>query len=135
MLIKPKYLFLERGEGYHKTVTRWLYNGHEIGIVSSFNYLGVVFSSGGSFMKATSTLAGKALRSLYSLKSILREVQQVPVNILFNLFDAYVLSVLNNNSEVWGFNNADSIERVQKKFCKSVLNVKIRLILWQFTVS
>jgi len=86
-------------------------------------------------MKATSTLAGKALRSLYSLKSILREVQQVPVNILFNLFDAYVLSVLNNNSEVWGFNNADSIERVHKKFCKSVLNVKIRLILWQFTVS
>ena len=74
-------------------------------------------------MKATSTLAGKALRSLYSSKSILREVH-VPVNILFNLFDAYVLSVLNNNSEVWGFNNADSIERVHKKVCKSVLNVK-----------
>ena len=52
-------------------------------------------------MKATSTLAGKALRSLYSLKSIVIEVQ-VPVNILFNLFDAYVLSVLNYNSEVWG---------------------------------
>ena len=99
MLIKPKYLFLERGEGYHKTVTRWLYNGHEIGIVSSFNYLGVVFSSGGSFMKATSTLAGKALRSLYSLKSILRRVL-VPVNILFNLFDAYVLFVWNYNSGV-----------------------------------
>ena len=26
--------------------------------------------------------------------------------------------------EVWGFNNADSIERVRKKFGKSVLNVK-----------
>jgi len=63
------------------------------------------------------------LRSLYSLKSILREVQ-VPVNILFNLFDAYVLSVLNYNSDVCGFNNADSIGRVHKKFCKSVLNVK-----------
>jgi len=54
---------------------------------------------------------------------MLREVQ-VYVNILFNLFDAYVLSVLNYNSEVWGFKNADSIERVHKKFCKSVLNVK-----------
>ena len=40
---------------------------------------------GGAFIKATSTLDGKALRSLYSLKSILREVQ-VPVNMLFNLF-------------------------------------------------
>jgi len=36
----------------------------------------------------------------------------------------YVLSVLNYNSEVWGFNNADSIEKVHKKFCKSVLKVK-----------
>ena len=77
----------------------------------------------GSFKKATSTLSGKALRSLYSLKSILWEVH-VPVNIVFNLFYAYVLSVLNYNSEIWGFNNADSIERVHKKFCKSVLNVK-----------
>ena len=50
----------------------------------------VVFSSGVSFMKATSTLAGKALRSLYSSKSILREVH-VPVNILFNLCYAYVM--------------------------------------------
>jgi len=31
---------------------------------------------------------------------------------------------LNYNSEVWGFNNADSIERAHKKFCKYVLNVK-----------
>ena len=52
---------------------------------------------------------------------MLRDVQ-VYVNILFNLFGAYVLSVLNYNSEVWGFKNADSIERVHKKFCKSVLN-------------
>ena len=27
--------------------------------------------------------------------------------------------------EIWGFNNADSIERAHKKFCKYVLNVKI----------
>ena len=38
-------------------------------------------------MKATSTLAGKALRSLYSLKSILREV---PVNILFLFLHYYI---------------------------------------------
>ena len=82
-----------------------MYNGHEIEIVSSFNYSGIVFSSvcvgGGAFIKATSTLDGKALRSLYSLKSILREVH-VPVNIVFNLFYAYVLSVLNYNYKYGG---------------------------------
>ena len=56
-------------------------------------------------------------------KSILREVQ-VPVNMVFNLFYAYVLFVWNYNSEAWVFINAVSIERVHKKFCKSVLNVK-----------
>ena len=68
-----------------------------------------VWGGGGSFLKATSTVAGKALRSLYSLKSILREVQ-VPVNMVYNLFYAYVLFVWNYNSEAWVFNNADSIE-------------------------
>jgi hypothetical protein len=44
---------------------------------------------------------------------------------MFNLFDAYVLSILNYNREVWGFNKAENIERVQRKFCKSLLNVKM----------
>ena len=35
----------------------------EIEIVNNFNYLGVVLSSGGSFIKATSTLSGKALKA------------------------------------------------------------------------
>jgi len=40
--------------------------------------------------------------------TLLREVQ-VPVNMLFNHVDAYVL---NYNSGVWGFNNDENIERV-----------------------
>ena len=45
MLIKPKYLFLQGGRLPQNS--RWLYNGHEIEMLSSFNYLEVVFSSGG----------------------------------------------------------------------------------------
>ena len=54
--------------------------------MSSFNYVGVVLSSGGSFIMATNTLAGKALRAMnYKIYE--------SANIMFNLFDTFVLSL------------------------------------------
>ena len=70
---------------------KWSIDGKEIEIVSTFNYLGVVFSSGGSFVHPTKTLACKALRAMGSLFSITKNIE-VPVNIMFNLFDAFVSS-------------------------------------------
>ena len=49
----------------------------------------------------------------------------VPINIMLNLFNAYVSSILNYNCEVRGFMKADNIERVHRKFCKRILNVKM----------
>jgi len=82
-----------------------------------------VFTNGGSFALAMKTLAGKGLRSLHALMSLIKN-NKVPINIMFNLFDAYVLSVLNYCSEVWGYDQGETLERVHKKFCKWVLNVK-----------
>ena len=50
---------------------------------------------------------------------------QVPTNIMFNLFDTFVLSILNYACKIWGFSNAQNIERVHRKFCKWFLNVKM----------
>ena len=92
--------------------------------MSSFDYIGVVLSSGGSFIKATNTLAGKALRAMNCLFTITRSMQ-VPTNVMFNLFDTFVLSILNYACEIWGFSNAQNIERVHRKFYKWFLNVKM----------
>ena len=100
---------------------RWYFAGQEIEIVNQFTYLGVVFASGGSFMQNTKTLAGKALRAMHQLLQILKEVDSPS----FNLFDSLVASVLNYGAEVWGFMSAEAIERVHRKFCKYMLNVKI----------
>ena len=43
---------------------KWTYSGEEIEIVNSFNYLGMVLSSGGTFIKATNMLAGKVLKAM-----------------------------------------------------------------------
>ena len=75
-------------------------------------------------MQNSETLYGKALRALHQLWQILKDVES-PLNISFNLFDSLVASVLNYGSEVWGFMHAECIERVHRKFCKYMLNVKI----------
>ena len=102
---------------------KWFYGDSEIEIVNSFTYLGVVFSSGGSFVPNTKTLSGKALKSMHQLLQLLREVD-TPINIAFNLFDSLVASILSYGCEVWGFMNAECIERVHKKNCKYIINVK-----------
>ena len=66
---------------------RWAYGNEEIEIVNNFNYLGVVLSSGGSFIKATSTLSGKALKAANSLLQITKD-KEVPVDVMFGLFDS-----------------------------------------------
>ena len=51
---------------------KWYYAENELEIVNSFAYLGVVFSSGGSFIPNTKTLSGKALIRMHQLLQLLR---------------------------------------------------------------
>jgi len=120
---KTKIMVFRKGGVLNKNY-KWTFKGNEIEIVSNFNYLGIVLSSGGSYIPATNTLYGKASRAMNRLFSITKEMV-VPINIMFKLFDSYVASILNYNCEVWGFITADNIERVHRKFCKRLLNVKM----------
>ena len=120
---KTKIVVLRKG-GILNRNEKWTHSGEEIEIVNSFNYLGIVLTSGGAFVKATNTLAGKALEAMNSLLSITRPMK-IPTKIMFNLFDSFVVSILNYGCEIWGFSNATNIERVHRKFCKWHLNVKM----------
>ena len=95
---KTKIVVFRKG-GTLNSQEKWTYADDEIEIVNSFNYLGIVLSSGGAFIKATNTLSGKALRAMNSLLSITKTMQ-VPINIMLNLFDTFVLSILNYACEI-----------------------------------
>ena len=106
-----------RKDGLLGNDLQWTYGDKAIELVNSFNYLGLVLSSGGSFMQATNTLCGKGLRAMHALFNLTRDIV-VPIDIMFNLFDAYVISVLNYSCEVWGFIKAENIE----EFIESSVN-------------
>ena len=102
----------------------FIFEGQIIEIVNEFNYLGYVVSRGGTFQKAINFLADKAVRAMGTLFSTIKHIQ-IPFKMLFQLFDTYVKSVLNYSCESWGFSSADRCERVQRKFLKHILGVKM----------
>lgn len=120
---KTKVMVFRKGGQLRQNET-FTYADEEIEIVNSFNYLGIVLSSGGSFIKATNTLSGKSLKAMNALLSITKRMQ-VPIDVMFNLFDSFVLSILNYGCEVWGFSMGENIERIHRKFCKYLINVKM----------
>ena len=67
---KTKVMVFRKGGTISKSL-KWTYNGQEMEIVNNFNYLGIVMSSGGSFVAATNTLYGKALKAIHSLFSLI----------------------------------------------------------------
>ena len=101
---KTKIIVFRKGGNLGQN-DKWFYAGEEVEVVNSFAYLGVVFSSGGSFIPNTKTLSGKSLKTMHQLLQLLHE-GDTPINIALNLFDSLVASVLNYGCEVWGFINA-----------------------------
>ena len=71
-------------------------------VVDSFNYLGTVFKYNGNFALNNDFIIGKALKALNVL---LYNCKRYPMksNVLCQLFDAFVGSILSYSSEVWGY--------------------------------
>ena len=76
----------------------FIYNNQRIEIVSKFNYLGVVFSSGGSFFNAQHLLADQALKAIFKMNKYLYKFSDITVIHKLDLFDKLVVPILNYSS-------------------------------------
>lgn len=103
---------------------KFYYNNQEIEIVRSFSYLGIVFTPGGSFSTAQTTLSGQTQKAVFKLSSYLYGFSDISPRHVLDLFDKLVSPILNYGSEVWGFCKANQVERVHLQFCKQLLGVK-----------
>ena len=114
-------VFRKRGDVRPNEI--FVYKGNVLDVVNDFNYLGTIFNYTGTFSLNQEHLVGKALKSLNVLMANCYKFDLKP-NILCQLFDAFVGSVLSYGSEIWGFGKSKTIERVHLKFCKRLLNVR-----------
>ena len=120
---KTKIMVFRRG-GILPRDLKFYYNNIELSIVSTLSYLGIVFSTGGSFSECHKTLAGQALKAIFKLNRYLYNFTNITPRHRLELFDKLVTPILNYGSEVWGFGQTKQIERIHRLFCKQLLGVK-----------
>lgn len=97
--------------------------GENIEIVDAYSYLGILFNFNGSFCKARKKLVEQAQKALFALYRKIKNIC-IPIDLQLKLFDSLVSPVLMYASEVWGFENKDTIEKMHLQFCKNILKVR-----------
>ena len=89
----------------------------EIEIVKNFTYLGIAFSTEGSFSEAQSALSGHALKAIFQMNKYLQKFTSLSVQHRLDLFEKLITPILN-------FAQGACTERVHLQFCKRLLGVK-----------
>ena len=120
---KTNILIFRKGGALPRNLV-FTYEHQVIEIVKTFKYLGIVFTTGGSFSEAQNTLAGQAQKAIFKLNKYLYKFTFVAPKHKLELFDKLISPILNYSCEVWGFCQANAIERVHMQFCKKLLGVK-----------
>ena len=129
---KTKVMIFRKG-GLLPRNLAFTYNGIPLEIVSQLKYLGIIFTPGGSFSEPQSTLAGQAQKAIFKLNKFLYKFTYIPPKHKLDLFDNLISPILNYSSAVWGFSQANVIEKgynfVKKSYwCKK--NYTKRSCIW-----
>ena len=122
---------------------KYFYKDHELQHVSSYKYLGVIFTSSGTFSHGQKDLCSRATKASFKLSRIFGQLHQ-RIDTMLHLFDHTVKPILLYGSEIWGtvnisssilkksnynilksYNNMPS-EKQHLKFLKYVLSVHKR---------
>lgn len=102
---------------------KWFYNGTQLEVASCYKYLGSLFTPKLIWSGCQRTLCAQAKRGLFLIRLYDNACGGLPVDLLFDIFDTMIAPILLYSSEIWGFDVANCVEKVQTDFCKSVLKV------------
>ena len=120
---KTKVMIFKKG-GRNRNDMNFCYKNKKIEIVKQFTYLGIKFTTGGSFHDTFEVLADQAVKAIYKLKHELIKFPTITVKHQLELFDKLIFPILNYGAVVWGLSDCQKIERIHLHFCKNLLGVK-----------
>ena len=119
---KTKIMFFRNGGNLARNLS-FKYEGQTIEIVGKFVYLGIAFTTGGSFNESHETLSGRALKAIFKSNQYLYNFTDLSPKHVLELFDKLVRPILCYAAEVWGLSKIDLQEKIHLKFCKKLLGV------------
>jgi hypothetical protein len=88
-----------------------------------FKYLGVTFSSTGSWFKSQENLSIQAKKALFGIKNIANKFGHIPPDVMCKIVDTKVAPILFYGCELWGTSESILIERVHLRFCRYLLSL------------
>ena len=92
-------------------------------VVNSYKYLGVTFTKTGRYIKTMKENIDKARKAFYAMLRKARE-NSIPIDCQIEFFRKTVEPVLLYGSEIWGYENLDSMEKFRLKCLKIILKLK-----------
>ena len=101
------------------------FGNQEINVVEDYTYLGTIMNYNGEFSKAMEKQISQSNRALFSLRAKQAKFQ-LPLDILFSLFDQLIIPILIYGAEIWGYSDIKAIEVFYKKFIKYSLRLNLQ---------
>ena len=92
-------------------------------VVSDFVYLGMKLNYNNRMKVAQKDVYDRASRAMFSLLKKCKS-NNLPIDIVLDLFDKTIVPIITYGCEVWGFDNVDLINKLQRKFFKIVLKLR-----------
>ena len=102
---------------------KFYFNGYKLDTLSEYKYLGILLARSGAFAKAKKHIIDQANSAPFSLQRKIRSLNLL-IDIQIEIFNKTIRLILLYGCEIWGYGNLATIERVQLKFLKQILNLK-----------
>lgn len=105
----------------HRKQSRTLiFDGAPLEYVSSYNYLGIVFSNSGVFLKATDHALAKTRTAIGTVLSTCVRAKIISWEARIKMHDAVIMGTLLYAAHIWGLRYCDSLESCHLSFFKSL---------------
>ena len=94
-------------------------NEIELENVKSYKYLGIYFSTNGTFKETRKHLSQQAKKAMNIPYQRIYNLT-LPLDICLKLFDRTITPILVYSSEIWGYENTDIIENIHTEFLRKI---------------
>ena len=101
------------------------WKGQCLEIIQSYCYLGICLSSSGMYSEARKHVAKQARKATFPLLNLCARLNHPPMSVMLKLYEAYLIPIMCYGSEICGFQEDESIERVELWILKYMLHVPI----------
>lgn len=98
----------------------------KVEIVNEFTYLGVTFSSTGSFSRTAEMTLKKVKTAIAKVKQIMSGAKMQPWEARERILTASIIPVASYAAEIWSLKHLEKLEAVSGMFYKSIYNWQLK---------